>query len=250
VGIGLVLQNSAGDNLPIPANATTFTFPTKLVGGAAYDVTVLSRPRTPPRTALSLVAVLAPVAAADVNSVLITCTNGDRVARQAALRLCHEQHRQYRLGLHRRRAYRPVAAERLRLRGCDHRSDLGRGRSLGKFVYVANSQGGSVSAYAISTSGALSAVTGSPFPAGSGPGSITIDHSGRYAYVTNVAGSDITAYSINSLDGALTKIPCSGGPGGGCSTSLNYQIGGVPRSVTVDRRALTSTWRIITEFRL
>lgn len=41
---GLVLQNNGGDNLSVPANATTFTFSTKVAYGAGYDVQVLTMP--------------------------------------------------------------------------------------------------------------------------------------------------------------------------------------------------------------
>lgn len=45
-GAGLVLQNAGGDDLPIAADGE-FTFPTALVEGATYDVTVLTGPGTP-----------------------------------------------------------------------------------------------------------------------------------------------------------------------------------------------------------
>jgi len=41
---GLVLQNNGGDDLPVDANATSFTFATALANGAGYAVTVLTQP--------------------------------------------------------------------------------------------------------------------------------------------------------------------------------------------------------------
>jgi Kelch motif len=43
-GAGLVLQDNAGDNLTVSANATTFTFATSVTSGGAYSVTVLTQP--------------------------------------------------------------------------------------------------------------------------------------------------------------------------------------------------------------
>lgn len=85
----------------------------------------------------------------------------------------------------------------------------------GKFAYVANlvSNGpfGAISAFSISSNGALASVPGSPFPAGSFPESMAIDPTGKFAYVTNL-GSNIPgsgavlAYSIGS-NGVLTPVP-------------------------------------------
>lgn len=236
VGVGLVLQNSAGDNLPIPAGATTFAFPTKLPDLAAYDVTVLSRPRSPPQNCVVTSGGAGAVTAADVNSVVITCTTVQFLTDKPRYAYVTNNFDNTVSGY--------IADEvtgQLRPNGYVYVGANTGPSSVavdpsGQFVYVANTLGGSVSAYAISTSGALVAVNGSPFQAGSGPGSITIDPPGRYVYVTNVTGQDITAYSLDPLTGLLTKIPCSGGLGGGCSsdTSFNYQIGYAPRSLTVD----------------
>ena len=58
----------------------------------------------------------------------------------------------------------------------------------GKFAYVTNENGMTVSAYTINaTSGALTPVAGSPFGTGNGPSAVAVDPTGRFAYVTNVA---------------------------------------------------------------
>ncbi len=41
---GLVLQNNGGDNLTVPANATSFVFSTPLTSGETYHITILSEP--------------------------------------------------------------------------------------------------------------------------------------------------------------------------------------------------------------
>src|SRR5271166_2265023 len=69
---GLVLQNNAGDNLPVPANATSFTFPTGLLPGAAYSVTVLTQPSNPVQKC-KITNGTGTVGAANVASVALNC---------------------------------------------------------------------------------------------------------------------------------------------------------------------------------
>ncbi len=92
------------------------------------------------------------------------------------------------------------------------------------FAYVANFRSGDVSAYTIDgATGALMEVDGSPFPAGSGPWSVTVDPTGQFAYVANGGSNNVSAYSIDGTTGALTEI--DGSP---------FPAGSAPRSVTVD----------------
>ena len=73
------------------------------------------------------------------------------------------------------------------------------------FVYVANSASGNVSAYALdSTTGALTAVVGSPFPAGTKPIAVTVANG--FAYVLNQGSNDISGYTIDASTGALTAL--------------------------------------------
>ena len=97
-----------------------------------------------------------------------------------------------------------------------------------RFAYVANLSGGSarghVSAYTINSStGALSAIAGSPFKAGNTPYGVTVDPSGRFAYVANLDGDNVSAYAINSSTGALREV--AGSP---------FAAGVQPTSVAVD----------------
>jgi 6-phosphogluconolactonase (cycloisomerase 2 family) len=87
---------------------------------------------------------------------------------------------------------------------------------VGNFLYVANSNSSSVSAYSFSSAGALTPVAGSPFATGnsitlaSNPSSMTADPAGHFLYVANLATSNFSVFSINSTSGALTAI--SGSP--------------------------------------
>jgi 6-phosphogluconolactonase len=89
----------------------------------------------------------------------------------------------------------------------------------GKFLYVTNTNlvnnvlTSDVYAYAISASdGSLTAVAGSPFPAGVGSFSLTFDASGTHLYTANafdnngVGQGTISAYSLNTSTGVLTPL--------------------------------------------
>jgi hypothetical protein len=89
---------------------------------------------------------------------------------------------------------------------------------------VVNNISNNVSAYTInSATGALSPVSGSPFPTGSAPVSVVIDPSGKFAYVANNISNSVSAYTINMASGALS--PVSGSP---------FPTGSAPISVVVD----------------
>ncbi len=72
VGSGLVLQNNAGDNLPIAADGS-FTFATSIASGATYAVTVLTQPSSPTQTC-SVTNGSGTVGGANVTNVSVTCT--------------------------------------------------------------------------------------------------------------------------------------------------------------------------------
>ncbi len=88
----------------------------------------------------------------------------------------------------------------------------------GKFAYVTNFPPGSctvttVSGYQIDPeTAALSPVSGSPFPAGSGAVWLTTD--GRFMYVANWCSNAVSGFSVNSSSGSLTTIPGSPFPTG------------------------------------
>jgi 6-phosphogluconolactonase len=84
-----------------------------------------------------------------------------------------------------------------------------------------------VSAYTIdSSTGALTAVSGSPFPAGTYPFSVGVAPLGKFVYVANDFSNNISAYTINMSTGALTAVSGSPFPGAGTNTT--------PVSVAVD----------------
>lgn len=70
-GEGLVLQNSAGDNLVIDADGT-FAFATPVASGMTYAVTVLTQPSSPTQVC-SVTGDAGTVGGANVSSVVVTC---------------------------------------------------------------------------------------------------------------------------------------------------------------------------------
>jgi 6-phosphogluconolactonase (cycloisomerase 2 family) len=103
------------------------------------------------------------------------------------------------------------------------------------YLYAANEGSDNVSAYTVnSSSGALTAVTGSPFATGSGPIGVSCVQKGRegpYLYATNSGSNNVSGYSIDASSGALTQV--KGSPFSAATEP--YGIDGVPHSgKTVD----------------
>lgn len=96
--------------------------------------------------------------------------------------------------------------------------------SSGRFAYVANLNSDDISAYTINaTTGALTAIAGSPFLAVDGPASVTVDHAGQFAYVANANNDSVSAYMIDDASGALIAV--AGSP---------FTAGTGPQSLDID----------------
>jgi 6-phosphogluconolactonase len=93
----------------------------------------------------------------------------------------------------------------------------------GALLFAANSGSNSVSAYAIdSTSGALGAVSGSPFATGGvGPSAVAVDAETSIVYVTDQISHDVAAFSIAS-NGALKAI--TGSPFGVAASASTISV--------------------------
>ncbi len=68
---GLVLQNNGGDDLAVAANSTSFTFPTTVVDGESYNVTVKTQPEL---QFCSVTQGRGTVSAASVTNIVVTCS--------------------------------------------------------------------------------------------------------------------------------------------------------------------------------
>jgi 6-phosphogluconolactonase (cycloisomerase 2 family)/uncharacterized caspase-like protein len=85
-----------------------------------------------------------------------------------------------------------------------------------RFLYVTNNGSSNVSAYTINPStGALTAVTGSLFPAGGNPIGVAVNPTGKYLYAANFLSDNVSAYTINPSTGALKEL--SGSPFAGAT---------------------------------
>ena len=75
----------------------------------------------------------------------------------------------------------------------------------GKYLFIANKLNHSVGAYSVDSTGKLTAVSGSPFTTGSGPGTLSVDPSGLYLFVGNTTGVSVQSFKIGST-GELTPV--------------------------------------------
>lgn len=85
----------------------------------------------------------------------------------------------------------------------------------GEFLLVANSGSNNISSFAIcvvvsttcsTPNGTLTAVTGSPFPAGIGPVAIAFEPAFNFAYVVDQQSNEVSQYSFGPGDGVLTPL--------------------------------------------
>jgi 6-phosphogluconolactonase len=222
-GTGLVLQDSGGDSLQIAADGQ-FNFPTAVVSGSSYAVSVHSQPTPPPSGRPQYCSVsngTGTVGNADVTSVSVTCAN-----RPARFVYVVNSGSNTISGY----AINSATGELLAMNG----SPFPAGsfpRSLtvhpdGHHFYVSNVGDNTISAYTTdASSGVPTPVSGSPFavipfttPA---PGNLTpvvIDPSGELAIVGNAAApldgngqpNNLTVCRIDATTGALT--PVNGSP--------------------------------------
>ncbi|MCR4303113.1 MAG: lactonase family protein [Gallionella sp.] len=217
-GTGLVLQNNAGDNITIPANSTSFSFPASVAIGASYNVTVLTQPSTP----LQVCEVNNGTSTVDasVNNISLICV--------AASGLAYISHQ----GSNFISSYSINAnSGSLTLIGTNTTGTAPTSITLtldGKLLYVANrgavntpafgTIAGSISAFGISATGTLTPI--GTYAAGTTPTYAITDPSGKFLYVANNGSDDVSAFGI-SATGTLTPIG-------------TYTAGTAPGSITVD----------------
>lgn len=76
-------------------------------------------------------------------------------------------------------------------------------------AFVSNSASGTVSAFTVSSTGALTPVAGSPFAAGTGAEFMTFDSVHNLLFVSNQTANSLSVFSVNTSTGALTAVPGS-----------------------------------------
>jgi 6-phosphogluconolactonase (cycloisomerase 2 family) len=199
------MEAPCADNITIAPGSTSFTFPTTLVNGANYNVTVLTEPAAPPLEVCVVYNGTGTVGASP-SDISVECTTPSEQLIVAD-------------GDGHFSAY--LIDSRTGSLGVGTPVALGSGYTqratdpTGKFLYLLNTSAATVSAYTASAStGALMPVTGSPFPTSAGPNGLIVEPTGRFLYVGSSLGAD--AYSIDPTTGTLTLIagsPFRGPPG-------------------------------------
>jgi len=90
-----------------------------------------------------------------------------------------------------------------------------------QFVYASNVQAGTISAFSVLGSGALSPI--SEFPAGQHPFGMALDPKGGFLYVVNKVDNTISGFRVDSANGMLSAL--SGSPfGAGGNGPVNIVI--------------------------
>lgn len=82
------------------------------------------------------------------------------------------------------------------------------GATVPRFIYAVSSS--ALLGYAISGTGQLTPLSGSPFTAGTQPAAVLTDQACNFVFVANRGSNNISAFSVNSTSGFLT--PVSGSP--------------------------------------
>ena len=112
----------------------------------------------------------------------------------------------------------------LLLNGCGmmNTSMMSSGTAM-SFAFVTNSGSGTVSVFAVSSTGMMSPVSGSPFAAGAGAEFMAFDAMHKVLFVSNQGAGNVSAFSVNTATGMLTAV--SGSP---------FPTGSRPTGVAVD----------------
>jgi 6-phosphogluconolactonase (cycloisomerase 2 family) len=234
-GTGLVLQDNGGDNLTVPANATTFTFATPLATGATYAVTVLTQPTGPALTCTATNG-SGTVGSANVTNVTIACvaanfTVGGTITGLTAGGLVLQNNAGDNLTVAANAttftfatALAPNAAYAVTIltqpMGLTCSVANGSGaitanvtnvvvncKGAGKFVFVINQGDDGIQAFTINSSTGALTQAGSPIAAEIAPASIVVDQTGNFVFVANRTSATVDTYLVNPATGALTGLP-------------------------------------------
>jgi 6-phosphogluconolactonase (cycloisomerase 2 family) len=232
-GQSVILRDNGGDDLTVSANGV-FAFVTLIASGGTYAVTV-----TAPAGKTCTVTGGSGTVSATVSNVAVACSSnaalsilgpafvGDFffVANSGADSISEFSTDASSGAL--LSVGPPVAADR---GPTSIASTIAGTRFDNRYLYVSNSRSNDVSAFAVdAASGALTAIPGSPFAAGTSPGAIAVfaalvcsSRGGPCStlenlYVANYGSDTVSAYQIDPSTGVLTAVPVSYSTGTGPS---------------------------------
>jgi 6-phosphogluconolactonase (cycloisomerase 2 family) len=234
----VTLQDNGVNSTQVSINGN-FTFATKIKGGSAYGVTVLTQPTGQTCTVSNGAGT---VAAANITNVSVTCVPLSYKIDVTVVGLLPDAHLvlqdnggdnlifsgagsfSFAIPIPNGGTFNVTIHSQPAAQTCSVSNGSGTVATAAVNVsvtcpwhvlYVANSglsgARGSVSAFIIDpTTGALSPVIGGPFTAGSFPSFVTTDPTGRFAYVSSLNSSQVDTifpFSINASTGRLTAVP-------------------------------------------
>jgi 6-phosphogluconolactonase (cycloisomerase 2 family) len=259
-----VLQNGGGDNLAISGNGP-FTFATKLAAGAGYAVTVLTQPGSPTQTC-AVTNASGTVGMSDVTNVSVTCTTktyavGGTVTGLSGSGLVLRDNGGDDLPVSGNGAFSFATAiangaaysvsisvqPTNPVQNCTLTNGTAQGTvgaaavttvavvcaNVGRFLYTANIGDHSISAFSIdATTGALTAIAGSPYAGALKASYVAVEPTGRFLYALDnengsqgIAAAGIDVYSIGA-GGALSVVAGSPFPTDAGAFSMTILPGG------------------------
>jgi len=225
-GSGLVLQDNGVDDLAVAASGS-ITFSTAVASGAPYDVTIKTQPSNPVQNCtLKNGTARGTVNGADITTIEVVCANIGRFV--YAANLGDLSISAFAIDAT-TGALKPVTGSPF---VGPLRTSFVATETSGRLLYTLDPGNGingvaatGIDVYTIdSTTGAITAVAGSPFPIDAPPFSIVIDANGKFAYTANVNAMSVSGYAINPTTGAV-GAPVAGSP---------FAVGGNPESITTD----------------
>jgi DNA-binding beta-propeller fold protein YncE len=197
-----VLQNNGGNNLSVSANGVA-TFTTALSNGAAYAVTVLTKPASQICTVFNGSGV---IASANVTNVTVVCTGYAYVTNGQSSTVSM-------YSIPNSGILAPLSTPTV---ATGINPTVMTINSAGTFAYAVNNNSKTVSMYSIPGSGILAPIgTGTPVGTDVNPQGMAINPAGTFAYVTNRDSDSVWMYSISSgILAPLTPkiIPTGAGP--------------------------------------
>ncbi|MDP1948777.1 MAG: beta-propeller fold lactonase family protein [Nitrospirota bacterium] len=205
-GSGLVLRNNNGNDLAVPANATSFTFTSPIAAGALYNVTVQTQPSGQTCTVQNG----GGTANGPVTNVAVTCAaiSGGPLALVA-------NSGSNTLSIYRVDASTGVLSSlgTVPAGSYPYRVAI---TPNGLYAYVTNLLGGTVSSFGINNiTGVLTPIPLSS-PGTQNPYGIAMDPSGRFVWVANYGFHTVSAFSIDGSTGVLASagptVPAAGFP--------------------------------------
>jgi 6-phosphogluconolactonase len=195
-GSGLVLQVNMTYSVTIPANGTSFTFPTPIPDGQDYSVVVLTQPSSPLQNCV--VNNATGTAGAGAANITVACSAVELVYTQDVVGAAGSWNiTQYELNEN-------TGALIFKSLGGTGNVPNGIGATHdGKFVYASTSE--AIDNFAVEAGSGAFAQVGS-IAAGTKPAIPTVDPTNRFLYAADQGANSILEFSIDSSTGNLTAM--------------------------------------------